>query len=117
MSLRVSAWLAWSLAALSVPLFVASISLCILARSAHVPKSWGVDLTASGLLVFLPFLAFPIVGALIASRRPENSIGWICLETACCGCSSARADYYSVYGAASPGSVPFPTGIAGLNKD
>jgi hypothetical protein len=79
MSLRVSAWLAWSLAALSVPLFVASIPLCILARSAHVPKSWGADLTVSGLLVFLPFLAFPIVGALIASRRPENPIGWNCL--------------------------------------
>jgi hypothetical protein len=27
----------------------------------------------------LPFLAFPLVGALIASRRPENPIGWICL--------------------------------------
>jgi hypothetical protein len=30
-------------------------------------------------LVFVPFLAFPLVGALIASKRPHNPIGWICL--------------------------------------
>jgi hypothetical protein len=30
-------------------------------------------------LIFVPFLAFPVVGALIASKRPENSLGWICL--------------------------------------
>jgi hypothetical protein len=26
------------------------------------------------------------------------------------------SDYYGVYGVASPGSVPFPVGIAGLNN-
>ena len=31
------------------------------------------------MLLFVPFLAFPLVGALIASRRPENLMGWICL--------------------------------------
>ena len=31
------------------------------------------------LLIYVPFLAFPIVGTLIASKRPENPIGWICL--------------------------------------
>lgn len=30
-------------------------------------------------LIFMPFLAFPVVGALVASKRPENPIGWICL--------------------------------------
>jgi hypothetical protein len=27
----------------------------------------------------VPFLPFPIVGALVASRRPTNPIGWISL--------------------------------------
>jgi hypothetical protein len=27
----------------------------------------------------VPFLAFPLVGALITSKRPKNPIGWICL--------------------------------------
>jgi hypothetical protein len=30
-------------------------------------------------LIFVPFLAFPLVGALIASRHPKNPVGWICL--------------------------------------
>jgi len=33
----------------------------------------------SDLLIFITFLAFPIVGALIASRHPKNPVGWICL--------------------------------------
>jgi hypothetical protein len=42
-------------------------------------SDWGTAGPLSGLVIFLPFLAFPLVGALIASRRPENPIGWICL--------------------------------------
>jgi hypothetical protein len=30
-------------------------------------------------LIYVSFLAFPIVGALIASRHPKNPVGWICL--------------------------------------
>lgn len=58
-------WLAWTLAAFSVAMFVASGVLYTLARSALFPVDWVL------------FLALPIVGALIASRRPENPIGWI----------------------------------------
>ena len=42
-------------------------------------SDWGTAGPLSFLVIFLPFLAFPLVGALIASRRPENPIGWICL--------------------------------------
>jgi hypothetical protein len=45
MSIRATSWLAWSLAALSVALFLASIPLYVLAQSAQVPNSWGVNLT------------------------------------------------------------------------
>ena len=79
MSRRAAAWLAWSLAALCVAVFVGSVPLFVLARSAHVPSSWNADLTAVGLLGSGLFLVFPLVGALIASRRPENPIGWLCL--------------------------------------
>src|SRR5215211_4540247 len=42
-------------------------------------STWGTAGPLRSLVLFLPFLAFPLVGALIASRRPENPIGWICL--------------------------------------
>jgi hypothetical protein len=77
MNARTASWLAWSLATLSMAMFVVSVVLYVLARSAQeVPSS--LD-TLADLLVFVPFLAFPIVGALIASKRPDNPIGWICL--------------------------------------
>jgi hypothetical protein len=61
MSTRASAWLAWSLAGLSVAMFLASVILYVLARlSQEGPSTSGA---LSELLIFVPFLAFPIVGA------------------------------------------------------
>ena len=65
-----AAWLAGSLAALSVAMFIASGVLHVLARSAQFPVDWVLFLADWSL-----FLAFPIVGALVASRRPENPLG------------------------------------------
>ena len=70
---RFVVWLAWSLAVLSVAMFAAGVAFALL--SSFV----GAAGPSGDLLIFLPFLAFPVVGALIASKRPENPIGWICL--------------------------------------
>jgi hypothetical protein len=80
MSARAAALLAWSLAGLSVVMFVATVALTISSlyvAPAMQPSS--TKGTLSDLLLWIPFLAFPIVGALIASKRPTNAIGWICL--------------------------------------
>jgi hypothetical protein len=111
-----ASWLAWSLAGLTLAIFVASIPLWDLARAAHVPSSWGANLSVGGLLGGLLFLAFPLVGALIASRRPKNAIGWLCLSIGLLWTLSGMLDYYSFYGVARPGSVPFPVGMAGINN-
>src|SRR5919112_6136238 len=111
-----ASWLAWSLAGLTLAMFVASVVLYVLVRSAHVPSNWGADLSVGGLLGFMPFLAFPLVGALIASRRSHNPIGWILLADGLLWTFIDMSDYYSVYGVAQPGSVPFPVAIAGLNN-
>ncbi len=79
MSRRAASWLAWSIAGLSVVMFLASTLLWLLARGAHVPANWGVDLMLGGHLGEILFLTFPVVGALIASRHPRNPVGWICL--------------------------------------
>ncbi len=76
---RASSWLAWSLAALSLGMFLASVAFFVLTRTAQAeaPSSLITRRSITDLLVSLPFLAFPLVGALIASRRPHNPIGWI----------------------------------------
>jgi len=61
-------------------MFVAGVALTLLSLSG-VPdtrpaSTWGA---VGDLLVLVPFLAFPLVGALIASKRSHNPIGWICL--------------------------------------
>jgi hypothetical protein len=68
------------------------------------------------LVFLLPFLAFPLVGALIASRHPKNPIGWICLAAGIIWMLSNLTIGYGTYGllAARPGSVPFPAAIGSL---
>jgi hypothetical protein len=72
-----AAWLAWSLAGLCVAMFVASIVLHVLTHPSQ--EATGAGDTLGELLIYGSFLAFPIVGALIASRHPRNPVGWICL--------------------------------------
>jgi hypothetical protein len=105
-----AAWLAWSLAGISVAMSAASFALLVLARSVRVPSSSIAD----DLLFSVSFLAFPVVGAMIASRRPQNPIGWICLADGLLWMLTSMIEDYSLYGLAVPASVPFPVGIFAL---
>jgi hypothetical protein len=62
MSLRAAAWLAWSLAGLSVAMFLASAALTIMslygAPATRPPSTWGTG-GPIVVLLFLPFLTFP----------------------------------------------------------
>jgi hypothetical protein len=109
-------WVAWSLAALSVAMFVTGDVMYVLARSAQSPGDWVTVGTVSEMLTFVPYLAFPIVGALIASRRPRNPIGWICLASGLLFMLLAITDSYSIYGVARPGSVPFPVAVGTIGN-
>jgi hypothetical protein len=115
---RAASWLAWSLAAISMVIFLGSVALFVLARAAQAeaPNSLGASRTVIDLLVSVPFLAFPVVGALIASRRPRNRIGWICLAFGFLWMLLSLFDYYGVYGLARPGTVPFPVAIYALGQ-
>ena len=107
MSTRTASWLAWSLAGLCVAMFLASVVLHVLAHSSQEPTSSGD--TLSELLIFFSFLAFPIVGALIASRHPKNPVGWICLVVGL---------FWTLIflGDSIPGSGPSPVTIAALTQ-
>jgi hypothetical protein len=98
-------------------MFLAIVALYVLIRSApQVPSSVSTRFTLTDLLIGVPFLAFPMVGALIASRRPNNPIGWICLAVGFLFLLLGVSEYYSIYGVAKPGSVPFPIGVAWLGN-
>jgi hypothetical protein len=115
LSARASAWLAWSLAGLTLVMFVATIPLWLLARGADLPGSWRADVGVGGLVGGALFLAFPLVGALIASKRPKNAVGWLCLAVGLLWMLLGMLEYYAYYGAATPGSVPFPIAMAGIS--
>ena len=107
MRTRVFAWLAWSLAGLCVAMFLASVVVYVLARSSQEAPTTGGAL--SNLLIYVPFLVFPIVGALIASRHPTNPVGWICL---------AIGLFWTLIflGDSIPGSGPYPVTIDALTQ-
>lgn len=116
MSSRAASWLAWSLADLSVVMFAAVIALSALVPSAQSPSDRATVNTVSDALVFLSFLAFPLVGALIASRRPYNPIGWLLLVDGILWMLLNAFESYGAYGVAQPGSLPFPAAIAAQNN-
>jgi hypothetical protein len=97
-------------------IFLVSIAFIVLVRAAQAeaPGSLVTSRSFVDLLVSVPFLAFPIVGALIASRRPHNPIGWICLAVGLLWMLLGLFDYYGVYGLAKPDTVPFPVVIYAL---
>jgi signal transduction histidine kinase len=70
MSSRTAAWLAWSLCAVCVAL----MGLALLLNFLTEPLDRG---QVFAILALVLSLAYPTVGALIASRLPANSIGWI----------------------------------------
>ena len=72
--------MAWACFGLIVACLAAQAVLAVLSRAGSTGTSanWGFT-GALSVFVGVSLLAFPVVGFLIALRRPENSIGWILL--------------------------------------
>src|SRR5919107_3165576 len=118
MSRRTAAWLAWSLAGLALATAVANVLLQVISEAAREEVSVGsaVGGAIAELVVGVPLLAFPLAGALIATRRPYNPIGWILLVDGLLWMLLDTLVNYGTYGVAKPGSVPFPVAIASLSN-
>src|SRR5215210_7315369 len=101
MSTRTASWLAWSLWALSVALTALSLLLLVLIRShpgIHVFDFWLVN-----SLVVID----ATVGAIVASRRPENPVGWLLCLSGVAVSTSSFTSQYAIYALlAQPGSLP-----------
>ena len=75
---RVAAWLTWALVALSVALLVGGLVLSRAATSAVPDLSFsGETEDASVVVNLITLLPFSVVGAIVASRQPRNTIGWL----------------------------------------
>jgi hypothetical protein len=92
---RAAAWLAWSLVALSVALLLGGIALALVTRSTVPDLPFGGE-TEDGSVVadLVTLLTFSVVGAIIASRHPRNTLGWLfCSVGVTIGLNSFVGDY------------------------
>src|ERR687889_721727 len=104
MSARVAAWLAWSLCALCVALAAANFILALLNG-----RTLGEIFVSEGIFTFATCtVSFAVVGALIASHRPENPIGWIFLAVGFFYGLLTAGDEYAIYALlTNPGALPW----------
>ncbi|MDQ3604161.1 MAG: hypothetical protein M3385_09935 [Actinomycetota bacterium] len=95
MSRRTATWLAWSLVALSVALLLGGIALSLVTRSAVPDLQVGGEVGDSSVVAdLIMLLTFSVVGAIIASRHPRNTIGWLfCSVGVTIGLNSFVGDY------------------------
>jgi hypothetical protein len=98
MSKRTAFWLAWFTWALY--LVIAIVTL--LFQMKNTPSALLSDIFSA-----LVLLAFATVGALIASRRPQNPIGWIfCISTLLWALGNVLQEYTTYALITVPGSLP-----------
>jgi hypothetical protein len=98
------ALLVWSMWALSFVLLALGVLFSFLTRTVSDPNAFGLPFDA---LLSVALLAFPTVGALVASRRRGNAIGWLfCVVGLLFGLQSA-AYGWGVYALLTrPGALP-----------
>jgi len=105
-------WAVWSLFGLALALFVGFLVLSQARSSDRGPR---VD--AFDRLVFALFLAWAMVGALVATRRPSNPVGWLLLGQGLLFELTAFSLGYAKYGLfARPGSLPAATEMAWVGQ-
>jgi hypothetical protein len=101
MDRRTSGRIGWGMLVLQVAILPIVLILTFVQPAAS-SRSRAGDLT-----IVIGLLAFPFVGALIASRRPENRIGWLFLATGLLLELADLASTYAAYGLAhgTPGAA------------
>jgi hypothetical protein len=107
---KVTTWLAWSLCLLCVGLAVGALLLWLLNGRTLIGFVREGDAAVAALVV-----SFSVVGALIVSHRPENTIGWVfCAAALCQGLSEFGLEYATYALITRSGSLPLAAEMSWL---
>ena len=107
MSRRTATQLAWSLCALSLAL--TALALLLLALNLSQPGTHIFDWWFNNTLIVIDVT----VGAIIASRRPENPIGWLLLLSGLAVSLNHFSSQYAIYALlAQPNTLPAGEAVA-----
>src|SRR5918995_1791262 len=115
MSARVAAWLAWSLCALCGALAAACLIFNLL--NGHTLYEMVLTGIPTTVILLTQIVSFSVVGALVASYRPKNPIGWLFLAAALFYGIEIAGEEYAIYALfTNPGSLPLGAELAWLTE-
>jgi hypothetical protein len=115
MSTRVAAWLAWSLCLLCVALAGACLIFSLL--NGHTLYEMVLTGIPTTVILLTQMVSFSVVGALIASHRPENPIGWLFCAAALFYGIEIAGEEYAIYALfTNPDSLPLGAELAWLTE-
>jgi signal transduction histidine kinase len=115
---RTASRLAWSVGIFSIALEIGTLVLMFGFRHAALPATvsayrWDF----SRVLVIVVVIGLPVIGIVLASKRPENRIGWIFLAA---GLMNGVEDFGVSYGiralVVAPGSLPAGRALAWMGS-
>jgi len=110
MSDRVLSRLAWSLCALTLLVLASSLLLIVLGWSMPLPQ--GLTPWRDQAVSTVGIVGAPILGGLIASRRPRNTYGWVWLGFGMGLALQQFAASYAAYALVEPGTLVAPLTIS-----
>jgi len=102
-----AAWLAWVVCALTLSVLASVLVVIVLGWSTPLPQ--GRTPWPDQAVSLVGIVGAPILGGLIASRRPENPYGWLWLVFGLGLALQLLGESYEAYAlVAEPGSLPAP---------
>ena len=117
MNPRTASWFAWSAWTVILAFGMASLVLRYLNGSAITSSLRGTEYLSEilwwDILVPAAIPAYATVGAVVASRRPHNSVGWLCLALAALvAVQEAGWEYAARTFEVAPGALPLGVPVA-----